>query len=1054
MTPPVHSDLPSASLVTKFYSLTTQTILLLLISATSAVAAPQQSRRSTHKIPPTRLLESAARITHEADLLRSEWSDESLRKATGKYKEAQSYYHRANEPRREADILKQLGDVHFILSRYDVALSYYKQALELSTTLADQRLEVDLLNQISKTYLEVANASKADSYCHRAHDLSVKIQYQRGEAEALGHIGVTSSFAGDVLQAQDSLNRALAIWQQVDYDEGRASTLLSLGYLQGNLGNTPASLDHYQQALAISQSIKDRYKEARSLTAIGGAYALTGEKQKALNFHNQALKLLRKMGNRNGEAATLNGIGYVYDILGDRKLALRHYLTALQRYQALDNRNYAAITLGYIGRVYSALGNKNRSLHFYNQKLISSRTLKDRRMEAYTLKDVGDVLDSADQKARALEYYQQALHLSRSVMDRRGEAYVLESIGSLYDGLGQRLLALSYYQRSLSLMEAVTDRRGEISNLYRIARTQQALGNMDEARSCIEKSISLIEDLRTNVVSPSRRISYLETVYKHYEFYVDLLMTMDRADPTAGYNRLALEVNERARARTLLENLSAARMEIRQGVDPDLLEKEKQLQQRLNQKAEQQMRLLSSKGTSQQASTIKNEIEVLISQLEEVKTDVREKSPWYAALTQPRRLRCDELQAELGPDSLLIEYSLGTDRSYVWAVTATSVSSFALPKRSQIEAAALDLYKILAAAGEQKQRETPNDRELRLTQAAARYPAAAARLSGMLLGPIASLLGSKRLVIVADGILQYIPFTVLVEPNKVKSDSVYRPLVVNHEIVTLPSLSILAVLRREVARRQYATKGVAIFADPVFEQDDPRVWSARTAMKPARSAQSGERSFRDLITRTPDELGFDNQAASFERLPFTLLEAQEISKIVPATQTKLALGFDANLRAVMDPELRRYRIIHFATHGLLNNSYPELSGIVLSLVDESGHRQDGFLRLNEIYNLHLAADLVVLSACRTGLGKEVRGEGLIGLTRGFMHAGVPRVVASLWRIDDRAAAELMTAFYEAMFIEQLPPAAALRQAQIHMWETSRWKFPHHWAAFVLQGEWN
>jgi len=215
--------------------------------------------------------------------------------------------------------------------------------------------------------------------------------------------------------------------------------------------------------------------------------------------------------------------------------------------------------------------------------------------------------------------------------------------------------------------------------------------------------------------------------------------------------------------------------------------------------------------------------------------------------------------------------------------------------------------------------------------------------------------------------------------------------------------------------------------------------------------RSGDLNDRQLKTQ---RLGSDAEPVKFERLPFTLQEAEAIFKAVPEAETKRAIGFDANLSAVLDPELRQYRIIHFATHGLLNNSQPELSGIVLSLVDRLGRPQDGFLRLNEIYNLDLPAELVVLSACRTGLGKEARGEGLIGLTRGFMYSGVPRVVASLWRIDDRAAAELMSAFYEAMFTQHLTPAAALRAAQIKMWQTSNRQFPHYWAAFVLHGEWN
>lgn len=166
-----------------------------------------------------------------------------------------------------------------------------------------------------------------------------------------------------------------------------------------------------------------------------------------------------------------------------------------------------------------------------------------------------------------------------------------------------------------------------------------------------------------------------------------------------------------------------------------------------------------------------------------------------------------------------------------------------------------------------------------------------------------------------------------------------------------------------------------------------------------------------------------------------------------------ALDFNANRVTATSSDLGQYRIVHFATHGLLNSEHPELSGIVLSLVDEQGRPQDGFLRLREIYNLNLPAELVVLSACRTGLGKEIKGEGLVGLTRGFMYAGAARVVASLWKVQDDATAELMKRFYLGMLKDGMRPAAALRSAQVEMWKQKRWRSPYYWAAFVLQGEW-
>jgi len=189
----------------------------------------------------------------------------------------------------------------------------------------------------------------------------------------------------------------------------------------------------------------------------------------------------------------------------------------------------------------------------------------------------------------------------------------------------------------------------------------------------------------------------------------------------------------------------------------------------------------------------------------------------------------------------------------------------------------------------------------------------------------------------------------------------------------------------------------------------------------------------------------------FERLSFSRREAQTIAALAPRGQVLTALDFAANRTTATSPKLAEYRIVHFATHTLINSAHPELSGVVLSLVDERGAHQDGFVRVHEIYDLRLAAGLVVLSGCQTALGQEIRGEGLVGLARGFMYAGAPRVVASLWNVKDAATSELMQRFYRGLLQQRLAPAAALRAAQVSMWRDPRWSAPSQWAAFVLQG---
>ena len=328
-------------------------------------------------------------------------------------------------------------------------------------------------------------------------------------------------------------------------------------------------------------------------------------------------------------------------------------------------------------------------------------------------------------------------------------------------------------------------------------------------------------------------------------------------------------------------------------------------------------------------------------------------------------------------------------------------------------------------------------------------------------------MGKKRLLIVSEGSLQYIPFSALPVPEKrvevsdrrVSSSPRRRasstPLIQGHEIVSLPSASVLGVLRRELGERRSAPKALAVVADPVFDKNDQRVRATiRATVQPAEEQHQIEKDSKKTtrpsdLQRATKELGL----TSFDRLVLSRREADLIAALASRGQPLKALDFAASRATATSPELGQYRILHFATHSLLNNQQPELSGIVLSLVDEQGRQQDGFLRLYEIYNLKLQADLVVLSACQTALGKEIKGEGLVGLTRGFMYAGTPRVVASLWKVSDEATAELMKRFYQNMLRDGLRPAAALRAAQVSMLKEKQWTAAYYWAGFVLQGEW-
>jgi len=486
--------------------------------------------------------------------------------------------------------------------------------------------------------------------------------------------------------------------------------------------------------------------------------------------------------------------------------------------------------------------------------------------------------------------------------------------------------------------------------------------------------------------------------------------------------------------------LEEPRAAVREGVDPSLLKAEEGLLWKLNDAEQTHSKLLRERHTSDDVAALQLKLNNLNSEYKILQEKIRAASPRYASLTRVAPTSLRQIQEQLlAPDTLLLEYALGDERSFLWAITQSRVDIFILPPRKEIEALALDVYGLLS-----------NPRSSPVLEA--EYRIKAQKLSRMTVGPVSGLLNKKRILVVADGALQYVPFFALPVPQETPgtSRSETVPILFEHEVVSLPSASTLALIRKEVEGRRPAPKSVAVLADPVFDRKDPRPNDLGQGPSPKVSGNVVEKLEKALRGAA----GADD-VMDLPPLAATRDEADAIMKLVPnPTDRLIATDFRANLQTAKSPELSQYRIIHLATHGLFDSSHPERSGLVFSTFDTQREPINGVLRLRDIYNLNLPAELVVLSACNTALGKEVKGEGLIGLTRGFMYAGAARVVSSLWKVDDTASAELMTRFYSKMLKENLSPASALRSAQLDLLKVRAWRSPHFWAAFVLQGEWH
>ncbi len=826
------------------------------------------------------------------------------------------------------------------------------------------------------------------------------------------------------------------------------------------LESLSGALEKFSQGISLWQALDDSYETAVALYGRCLTHRMLNNNEKAIADCSESATMMRRLRDTNGEAFAQTARAWAYIYLGQLDKAFADFSESLETRKRLGDRPGESFNLLGMGWIYQLRGDYDTALEYFR---LSSRVLDeigDPRGKAMRLAAIGEVYRRTNRPAQAIEHFTLSLQQSRMAgNDRAGEAETLTSIGWCHYTLNQVKQAQDSFTESLPLRRAIGDRMGEAVTLLGLAHVKRRQGDLHDARLHVESALSIVESLRSEVMSQPTSLSFFALVQDYYDFYVDLLMNMQRLDPARGFASAALEISERARARSLLDLLRESEIDVRRGVPIELLERESSLRARLSSARNYQRQLMSESRDGAQATTTAKEVFDLTNALSEIEIQIRQASPQYAELTQSQTLSAAAIQREMDEDTLLLEYSLGQERSFLWAVSPSTITSYELPPRREIEKLAAHAYELLTMRNRVVPQESSAQRRARIAEADRQYEAAAARLSSMLLTPAATQLSAKRLVIVVSDALQLIAFGALPSPaHSPFGTSV--PLITNHEIIVIPSASTLAMLRgRERIKHAKPIRLIAILADPVFSLNDERF--AELSLR--RSATAGS-EFHARSGLTVERRNSDNrkqgtltndstQIYTLPRLFRTRWEAEQIAALVPTSQVAQSLDFDANLNVATSDIVRQSRVIHLATHALINDTHPELSGISLSMYNRDGQPQDGFLRISDIFNLRLSADLVVLSACRTALGQNFRGEGLVGLTRAFMYAGVPRVVGSLWSTDDKATAELIVRFYRKMFKENVRPAAALRAAQIEMLRNDRWQAPYFWAGFTLQGEW-
>jgi CHAT domain-containing protein/tetratricopeptide (TPR) repeat protein len=951
--------------------------------------------------------------------------------------------------RYHALALRNIMNHYWRRNYLEKALEYSKEAniLEPETAVFDRILRHfaypsnDTISAQKPSQIPVAK-NQPDAFIE---SIEQSAQEKRSQGEIIGELRtldiLTVIYNGnnEYAKVYEIAQRRLSIHQKSTENRlSESESLTGIAIVLNKWDRKQEAINFYTKALDIQRQLKIRPQQAKTLVEIAELYESLGAYQQSLKSYDEALGIGADVDNLNIQDSALQGKIRVLLLMGDITQSLSIAKEKLLPLTKISGNRFDKLTALYtISRIYREKGDYKQSIDALNssltQNLLGTGEL-DEGHRALGLNAFGLTYQAMENYPKAQAAFEQSIAIARKNKFLAREALQLKNLGTVYKQQKNPQQAQKSYEQAISLFQKLKFRSDEADTLSSLATLQRSQGNLPAAGKLIDSAISIVEDIRKDVTSSELRTSFLASKQDYYKIKIGILMDLHQQQPTKGYDKLALETSERGRARGLVELLTEAGInrQLKPKGSSTLITRNEELERELRQVEIQRVALLSREHTPEQASSLDRKSNALISQIQEIRNKLRIENPAYAALKYPEPITLREIQQKvLDKDTVMLQYSIGKEHSYLWFVTPTTVQTYTLPGEKDLEAIAKPFHSTLTNSGSINDVKRTGD-----------------KLFNLIISPVANQLAGKRLLVVADGVLQYIPFAALPLPDH----NSYIPLIKNHEIVNAPSAATIALQRQQPQRT--VPKTLAVIADPVFKVDDARLGSKNKAsidsclVTPTNNSPNTtnpaelQRSLRILDLR------------NIQRLPNTQQEAQQILSLVPPNQREAACSFAANYETVTQPQklqLDKYRNVVFATHGFINSSNPQLSGLVLSLVDNKGQARDGFLRLHDIFNLQLNADLVVLSACQTGLGEDIRGEGLVGLTRGFMYAGTRRVITSLWNVDDANTAKLMTSLFQKTLKEQQTPSAALRAAQLQLWQTN--PDPRYWAAFTLQGEW-
>lgn len=903
---------------------------------------------------------------------------------------------------------------------------------------------------------------------------------------------------GHADQALSYLQNARSLYTQANNQRGIAAARDALGDLYMVQGQYQVALDHYQKAYeafaAASNKDQKTQDTAKAVASQAGSTTKAATETAASTADNgfNANLMLAKIGDTNYR-------------LGDLAKANKAYLSMTVKKPESAKSGFGRwageAALG------SLLSKENAPVGGSASSVMGLLETK-KQMDQYRVAIVymtyelgtGRIAFKNNELELAREHFQKALDAgsgSLAIIAKLGQTRRFRTAART--GLGDVALEQRRYKEAAELFEKAEKgakddgrldlmwpaQRGRGRSLWLQAsqeKESKAVKTREDALAAYREALATIEKIRAGSLrADESRSIFFATTKDVYDEAVSAFTDMALRNSTAGelsglaltYAADALRISEESRARSLLDMLAEVNAQIEEGVPSALLKQKQDNLDRQHEIAALLTGVSLSSDQNEKPSDLEKKLDDLQKKFDEIENRIITESPQYAALTATKPLSLADIQQKvLDDNTVLLEYSLASEASYLFAVSRTGISIFKLPAKAELTRLATDLRAQLVPPKHQRRlvgidvaeeqrglglvREPAENLDPFVTASHALYKAA--------VEPAAKVIDVKRMLIVADGALNYVPFEALVKTPGGTDYPSLAFLVKWNEIVYSPSASVIAAIRAGGGSTVKGSSSILVVADPIFNADDSRLKGIQVAQ-----SKEGERGLGLALESAVKDVtgGADASSASsgglrLARVPGTRTEAEAIAKIAQAGGSKhdVWMGLDASEENITGRDVTNYRVVHIATHGFLNVERPQFSGVVLSLVGNT--TSDGFLRTDEIFNLKMGSPLVMLSACETGLGKEKRGEGVIGLTRAFMYAGAPTVGVSLWPVNDHSTAELMTDFYRRYLgtgaaapapATPVSASAAMREAQILMIGSKKYSAPFYWAPFVLLGEW-